>query len=126
MLHDIRDVHLRAVYACLSKCWVEEFACRRNKRTTRAVLLICGLFSDQHDFGRWRSFTEDSLRPSFPEITRLAIARGAPQRSQRWVSCPQSISWAFFPNFCARRNSARPGNGRHNKRPHTHTNSRTL
>ncbi len=83
MFHDIGQIHRRSFESRFFQCLVEQLASGTNKRMTGTVLLIAGLFADKHDPRFCRTFSEDGLRRSLPQIARFAIAGGTTKTGNR-------------------------------------------
>ena len=52
---------------------VQDFACRPDKGLARTVLLVPGLFTDQHDRRRTPSLSEDSLLRRMEQLTHTTV-----------------------------------------------------
>ncbi len=83
VLHHIGDVDFGPIDADLRQHFVEQPSCRTDERMSRFVFAISGLLSDKHYASSGRAFSEHSLRPEFPKITRFTRTGGALQTRQR-------------------------------------------
>jgi hypothetical protein len=78
MFHYIRHIHFCSIDSCLGQRLIQQFSRRPDKRMTSPILLIAGLFADEHDPGVGCSFAENCLRRILPEVTGLAACGGLP------------------------------------------------
>ena len=75
MLHRIRHVHEVSIDARGDQGFVENVARRSDERLAGAILLVSGLFADEHDRGAPGAGAEYGLRAGFPKVTRAAGLR---------------------------------------------------
>ena len=80
VLDDVGDEDLLTVDAGLCKRLVQESSGRTDERFTLEVLVITGLFADEHPASRHRTLPEDGLGRVCPEIAGLAPGRRACDR----------------------------------------------
>jgi len=76
VLHDIRDVDLRAIDACFFERFVEQSAGRTDEGTSGEIFFVARLLADEHHRRRLLSFAENGLRCAFVQVTGRAIPRG--------------------------------------------------
>ena len=80
MLDRVGDVDLRAVDPGLFQRRVEKLAGGPDKRPAGKILLVAGLFADEHDRGIQRPFAEHRLGAAFIKLAAGAFARILEQR----------------------------------------------
>ena len=68
VLYHIRDINFRAIDLCLGKRLIEQPAGWPNEWTTNSVLLVAGLFANQHDYSLRRAFAKNGLGRCFPQV----------------------------------------------------------
>jgi hypothetical protein len=73
MFDRVGDVTLVAIDAGIIQRAVEHLARRPDKGMTGEVLLVTGLFADQHHLRMCRSFAEHGLRCVFPQVAGAAV-----------------------------------------------------
>jgi hypothetical protein len=82
MLDDVGDVGSLARDARLLECIVEESSGGSHERVPGEILIVAGLFPDEHHLGVWATFTENCLCSTAPEVARAASASSALQRTK--------------------------------------------
>lgn len=85
MLDCVRDVYVVAVDAGRVERAVEQLARWSDEGPPRLVLLITGLFSDDHHMRGGRPFAEHGLRTQLEQIAPFTALRRCPQLGQRWA-----------------------------------------
>ena len=72
VLDRIGDIDRRAIDPRLFECFVEKGTRWTNKWPAGQILLVAGLFADEHDVGIERPFAKDRLRRIPVKVTALA------------------------------------------------------
>src|SRR5215831_13816628 len=72
VFHYIGNVGLLTINTSLNKGAIEQLPRRTNERFPNPILLIAGLFANEHDLRMTPAFTENGLGANLPKITRLA------------------------------------------------------
>ena len=85
VLHGVRDVDVVAVDSGGVERVIEQLAGWSDEGPSRLVLLIAGLFSDDHHARGSRPFAEHRLGAELEQIAALASLRRRPEPCQRWA-----------------------------------------
>ena len=83
VLHDVRDVDLRAIDGRFLEGPVEQCAGRSDERMACEIFLVARLLADEHDQRGARAFAEHRLRAELPQMTGLAFGGDVAQLRQR-------------------------------------------
>ena len=86
VLHRVRDVGARAIYARLLQRLVEQLAGRPEEGLSDKVFLIAGLFANEHEVGVRRPLAEHGLRRVLPQGAAMAAHRVRTHSGERVMS----------------------------------------
>src|SRR5687768_10113564 len=84
VLHNVRDIDLRAIDAGFVESAIEKLSSRTNKGSSLEVFAISWLLANEHDRRAGTPFTEYRLCSGLPERARSAAGGNGSQLRQRW------------------------------------------
>ncbi|GAC1045593.1 hypothetical protein thsrh120_55980 [Rhizobium sp. No.120] len=87
VLHRVGDVAAIAVDARLMKALIQQTACGAYERPSSLILLVAGLFSDEHDFGGRRPLAEYKVGGVAIEVATLTGLRIVVQLAECLCVC---------------------------------------
>ena len=87
VLHRVGDEDPRARHPDLLQSLVENAARGADERMPLTILLVAGLFADEHEICARRAFSRDRLRGAAPQVASPARREGSAKLGQRTHRC---------------------------------------